>query len=136
MIPPIINGKDFVQDPDAAVRFTKADWKRRINMLHGFVAAAGRAPGAVELSGIAMVNILRSKSDADAAVKATAAAMGFPNEDAVRNAPVALIGTPDEVRRELRSRIEELGMTYYIVFPRSEESRDLLVNEIMPEFAS
>ena len=83
-----------------------------------------------------MVNISRSKSEADAAVKATASAMGFPNEEAVRNAPVALIGTPEEVRRELRSRIEEYGMTYYVVFPRSEESRDLLAKEIMPEFTS
>jgi len=135
LIPPIINGKDFVQDPAAAVRFDKADLKRRINMLNGFVAAAGRAPGSVELRGIAMVNITRSKSEADAALKATASAMGFPNEEAVRNAPVALIGTVDEVKRELRSRIEELGITYYIVFPRSDESRDFLANEIMPEFS-
>ncbi len=134
LIPPIINGKDFVQDPDAAVRFDKAQLKRRINMLHGFVADAGRAPGSVEVSGIAMVNLSRSKSEADAAVKATASAMGFPSEEAARDAPVLLIGTPEEVRRELRSRIEEFGMTYYIVFPRSEESRDLLVREIMPEF--
>jgi probable F420-dependent oxidoreductase len=134
LIPPIVNGKDFVQDPDAAVRFDKAQLKRRIDMLHGFVAEAGRAPGSVEVSGIAMVNISRSKSEADAAVKAVGSAMGFPSEDATRNAPVLLIGTPEEVRRELRSRIEEFGMTYYIVFPRSEESRDLLVREIMPEF--
>src|SRR5215510_8947116 len=136
LIPPIVNGKDFAQDPNAAVKFDKAELKRRIDMLHGFVADAGRAPGSVEVSGIAMVNISRSKSTADAAVKATAAAMGFPNDEAVRNAPVALIGTPEEVRRELRSRIEEFGLTYYIVFPRSEESRDLLVREIMPEFTS
>jgi len=45
-----------------------------------------------------------------------------------------LIGTPDEVKRELRSRIEDFGMTYYIVFPTSPESRDLLVHEVMPEF--
>lgn len=135
LIPPIVNGKDFVQDPDAAVRFDKAELKRRINMLHGFVAAAGRTPGSVEVSGIAMVNISRSKSEADAAVKAVGSAMGFPSEAETRNAPVLLIGTPEEVRRELRSRIEEFGMTYYIVFPRSEESRDLLVDEIMPEFA-
>ena len=49
---------------------------------------------------------------------------------------VLLIGTPEEVRRELRSRIEDFGMTYFIVFPRSDESRDLLVKEIMPEFTS
>jgi len=136
LIPPIINGKDFVQDPNAAVRFDKADLKRRINMLHGFVADAGRASGSVEISGIAMVNVSRSKSEADAAVKAVGSAMGFPSEEATRNAPVLLIGTPEEVRRELRSRIEAFGMTYYIVFPRSEESRDLLANEIMPEFIS
>jgi hypothetical protein len=62
--------------------------------------------------------------------------MGFPSEEAMRNAPVALIGTPEEVRRELRSRIEEFGMTYYIVFPRSDESRELLAKEILPEFTS
>jgi probable F420-dependent oxidoreductase len=136
LIPPIVNGKDFAQDPSAAVKFTKAELKRRIDMLHGFVADAGRAPGSVEISGIAMVNVSRSKSEADAAVKALASSMGFPNEEAARNTPVALIGTPDEVRRELRSRIEEFGMTYYVVFPASAESRDLLVNEIMPEFTS
>jgi probable F420-dependent oxidoreductase len=134
LIPPIVNGKDFVQDPNAAVRFDKTELKRRIDMLHGFIADAGRAPGSVEVSGIAMVNLSRSKSEADAAVRAVGSAMGFPNEEATRNAPVLLMGTPDEVRRELRSRIEEFGMTYYIVFPRSEESRDLLVREIMPEF--
>jgi alkanesulfonate monooxygenase SsuD/methylene tetrahydromethanopterin reductase-like flavin-dependent oxidoreductase (luciferase family) len=136
LIPPIINGKDFAQDPAAAVRFDKADLKRRIDMLRGFVAEAGRAPGSVELSGIAMVNLARSKSEADAAVKAVGSSMGFPNEEATRNAPVLLIGTPEEVRRELRSRIEDFGMTYFIVFPRSAESRDLLTSEILPEFTS
>jgi probable F420-dependent oxidoreductase len=136
LIPPIVNGKDFVQDPDAAVRFDKAEIKRRIAMLRGFLVEAGRDPASVEISGIAMVTLSRSKSEADAAVKATAAAMGFPNEEAARHAPVLLMGTPEEVRRELRSRIEDFGMTYYIVFPASGESRELLASEIMPEFTS
>jgi hypothetical protein len=62
--------------------------------------------------------------------------MGFPGEEAVRNSPVLLIGTPAEVKRELRSRIEEFGMTYFITFPASAESRELLVKEVMPEFSS
>jgi alkanesulfonate monooxygenase SsuD/methylene tetrahydromethanopterin reductase-like flavin-dependent oxidoreductase (luciferase family) len=136
LIPPIINGKDFVQDPGAAVKFDKSELKRRLTMLRGFVTDAGRAPGSVEISGIAMVNLSRSKSAADAAVRALASSMGFPSEEAARNAPVLLVGTPEVVKRELRSRIEEFGMTYFIVFPRSEESRDLLVSEIMPEFTS
>jgi probable F420-dependent oxidoreductase len=136
LIPPIINGKDFVQDPAAAIKFDKADVKRRIAMLRGFAKDAGRDPDSIEISGIVMLSIARSKSDADAAIKATASGMGFPGADAARNSPVLLMGTPDEVKRELRSRIEDFGMTYYIVFPTSTESRDLLVNEIMPEFAS
>lgn len=134
LIPPIINGKDFVQDPAAAIRFDKADVKRRIAMLRGFAKDAGRDPDSIEISGIVMLSIARSKSDADAAIKTTATGMGFPSADAARNSPVLLMGTPDEVKRELRSRIEDFGMTYYIVFPTTPETRDLLVKEIMPEF--
>jgi probable F420-dependent oxidoreductase len=135
LIPPIINGKDFAQDPAAAVKFDKSDLKRRITQLRGFLTAAGRQPDSVELSGICMVTLSRSKSDVDAAVARTATGMGFPNAEAARNSPVLLFGTPDEARRELRSRIEELGLTYYIVFPSTAESSELLVKEIMPEFA-
>jgi probable F420-dependent oxidoreductase len=136
LIPPIINGKDFVQDPAAAVKFDKAEIKRRIAMLQGFAKEAGRAPDAVEISGIVLLSLARSKSEADAALRTTSTGMGFPSEDAARNSPVLLMGTPDEVKRELRSRIEDFGMTYYIVFPTSPESRDLLVHEVMPEFVS
>ena len=136
MIPPIVNGKDFVQDPAAAVKFDKAELKRRIAMLHGFLKAAGRDTSSVELSVISMVSLSRSKSEVEVTLAQTASAMGFPNVEAARNSPVLLAGTPDEVRRELRSRIEELGTTYYIVFPGSAEAGELLVKEVMPEFAS
>lgn len=135
LAPPIINGKDMIQDPAAAVKFDKADLKRRIAMLHRFAREAGREPDAIEIGGFAMVNVARNKSDADAAAKGMASAMGFPSEAAARNAPTLLIGTPDEVRREFRSRIEEFGMTYLIMFPATAEARDLFVSEVMPEFA-
>jgi probable F420-dependent oxidoreductase len=134
MIPPIVNGKDFVQDPAAAVKFDKVELKRRIGLLQGFLKAAGRDSSAVELSVISMVILSKSKSEADAALKQTATGMGFPDAETARNSPVLLAGTPDEVRRELRSRIEELGTTYYIVFPSSAEAGELLAKEVMPEF--
>ena len=120
---------------------TEAEWTDeqrsiRIELLRGFVADAGRDPGSVEIGGVAMVSLSRGKSEADAAVRTVASSMGFPSEEAAYNAPVLLVGTPEKVRRELRSRIEEFGMTYYIVFPTSEESRSLLASEIMPEFTS
>jgi probable F420-dependent oxidoreductase len=136
LIPPIINGKDFAQDPAAGVKFDKPDLKRRIETLRRLSVEFGRAADAVEIGGLAMIRLARSKSEIDAAVRQTASAMGFPGDDAVRNSPVFLIGTPEEVKREVRSRIEEFGMTYFITFPGSAESRDLLVKEIMPEFTS
>src|SRR5271170_922664 len=57
LIPPIINGKDFVQDPSAAVKFDKAEIKRRIAMLQGFAKESGRASDAVEISGIVLLSI-------------------------------------------------------------------------------
>jgi probable F420-dependent oxidoreductase len=136
LIPPIINGKDFAQDPAAGVKFDKPDLKQRIEKLRRLSVEFGRAADAVEIGGLAMIRLSRSKSEIDAAVRQTASAMGFPGDDAVRNSPVFLIGTPEEVKREVRSRIEEFGMTYFITFPGSAESRDLLVKEIMPEFTS
>ncbi len=135
LIPPIFNGKDFPNDPPAAVNFTKAELKRRIGMLQAFTRKAGRNPDQIEIGGLTIVVMAGGKSEADAAVRATAAQMGFPDEETARRAPVFLMGTPDEVKRELRSRIEEFGMTYHIVVPMSDESHELFVKKVMPEFA-
>ena len=134
-IPPIFNGKDFPNDPPAAVNFDKAELKRRIGMLHGFAKAAGRDPNQIEISGLVIVTMASGKSEADAAVRKTASMMGFPDEATARRAPVFLMGTPDEVKRELRSRIEDFGMTYHMVVPMSDESHELFVKKVMPEFA-
>jgi probable F420-dependent oxidoreductase len=134
-IPPIFNGKDFPNDPPAAVNFDKAELKRRIGMLHEYAKKAGRKPEQIELSGLVIVVMANGKSEADAAVRETASRFGFPGEEAARRAPVFLMGTPDEVKRELRSRIEESGITYYMVVPMSDESHDLFVKKVMPEFA-
>jgi len=136
LIPPIINGKDFVQDPAAAVKFDKEEIKRRIGMLRGFTKEAGRDPASVEISGIVMLTIARDQRVVDAAVKATASSMGFASDEAARKSPVLLMGTPDEVRRELRERVEEFGMSYFIVFPTTAEAHELLVGDIMPQFSS
>jgi probable F420-dependent oxidoreductase len=134
LIPPIFNGKDLINDPAAAVRFDKAELKRRIGILHRLTKEAGRDPQDIELSGLSLVTISKDKGQADSAVRALARKMGFPDEEAARRAPSILGGTPDEVKREIRSRIEETGMTYFVVLPDSEESHELLANEVMPEF--
>lgn len=136
LIPPIINGKDLLQDPAAAVNFDKRDLKLRIDKLRGLIQEAGREVGSVAIGGLVLVSLSRDAAAAAAALKATASSMGYPSEDAARNSPTLLMGTPEEVKRELRSRLEELGMTYYVVFPTSQESRELLASEVMPAFSS
>ncbi len=134
LIPPIFNGKDLINDPAAAVKFDKADLKRRIGLLHRLAKEAGRDPNDIELSGLSLATISKDQSRAGSAVRELAKKMGFPDEEAARHAPSILGGTPDEVRREIRSRIEEIGITYFVMLPDSEESQELLANEVMPEF--
>jgi len=134
LIPPIFNGKDFVNDPVATVQFDTAELKRRIAMLQKFTKEAGRKPQDIELSGLLFLNM--SKTPGDAALRGMATHLGFPDFETAQRSPVMLIGTPDEVRRELRARIENLGITYYIVAAASEESRDLFAKEVMPEFTA
>jgi probable F420-dependent oxidoreductase len=132
IIPPTGNGKDFVNDPEATVRFDMAELKRRIAMLHGFMREAGRDPASMELGGLLMLGLSRDKNDAT--LRHLASQLGFPSYEAAQRAPVALLGTPDEVKRELEERIKSTGLTYYIVFPATPDSQELLVNEVMPAF--
>jgi len=56
--------------------------------------------------------------------------------EGARNFPMLLVGTPQEVRRELRSRIEEFNITYFILSFMSEEALELFAREVMPEFGA
>jgi probable F420-dependent oxidoreductase len=133
IIPPIFNGKDFVNDPAAAVKFDKPELKRRIAMLHRYAQEAGREPGEIEISGLVIVSM--SRNPADPAMQATAASVGFTDQNVARNSPVMLMGTPEQVKNELQGRIKETGMSYFIVLPVSEESHELFTKEVMPAFA-
>jgi alkanesulfonate monooxygenase SsuD/methylene tetrahydromethanopterin reductase-like flavin-dependent oxidoreductase (luciferase family) len=135
LTPPIYHDKDSVQDPASAVAFTKTVLKRRIGQLQTLVKDAGRDPDAIELASLVFVTIARDRSRADALVRENAARMGFPDAEAARNSPAQLLGTPEEVRRELRSRIDDFGLTFFTAALFGQESYEIFVNEIMPEFA-
>jgi probable F420-dependent oxidoreductase len=132
LIPPIVNGKDLIQDPAAAVRFDKQTLARKVAELRRLVREAGRQESDVEIGGLALVAIAKQKSAADAAAEGIAKQMGFPGADAARRSPTLLLGTPEEVAREMRSRTEEIGITSFVVLATTEESRDLLAGEVMP----
>jgi len=133
LIPPIFNGKDFVNDPDAATKFDRAELARRIQMLHRFANEAGRDPAEIEIGSLVLVSM--SKNAADQAMRATAESLGFTDQEKARVAPVLLTGTPAQVIGEINSRMKDFGMSYYIIVPSSEESYDLFVKEVMPLFS-
>jgi alkanesulfonate monooxygenase SsuD/methylene tetrahydromethanopterin reductase-like flavin-dependent oxidoreductase (luciferase family) len=132
LIPPTGNGKDFINDPAATLRFDMDELKRRIALLHGFMREAGRDPGAIEMGGLLLLGLSRDANDP--VLRNLAKRLGFADYATAQRAPVALLGTPDEVRRELASRIAATGITYYIVFAATPDTQELLVSEVMPAF--
>lgn len=132
MIPPTSNGKDFVNDPAATVKYDMGVLKRKIAELHQYAEAAGRDPKDIELSGFALVGLAGDASDK--VLRDIATQLGFPDYATAQRSPVALLGTPGEVVDELRARIEQTGMTYHILLPMSAESHALFVSEVMPSF--
>ena len=130
LAPPLTRGR---LDSDTMVKFDKPRLRQKIALLHEYAQAAGRAPETIEISGFCSLTLAREKSDVDKAVNGTMQAMKFPSTDAVRNSPSLLFGTPQEVRREIRSRIEEFGMTYFIM-AGAPSAIDLFVSDVMPEF--
>jgi len=134
LIPPTGNGKDFINDPVAAVKFDRATLIDRIAKLHQYCREIDRDPNEIELGGISFV-ALSTDAD-DPTLREIASSLGFPDYESAQRAPIALFGTPDEVKQELARRIEETGVTYYILAMASPESHELFAEEVMPGFAA
>jgi len=133
LIPPFTRGE---LDLTEALKFDKTELGRRIEALRGYTKAAGRSPDSIELSGSSFVLAARDRSAVEAMVQATAIAMGVDDIEAARRSPQVLAGTVEEATRELRSRIETLGITYFFLSFLAQDTLELFATEIMPEFAS
>ena len=134
IIPPTGNGKDFVNDPVATVKFDSETLKHRIGILHKLMREHGRDPKEMELGGLLLLGLSRDANDPG--LRQMAAGLGFPDYATAQRSPVALLGTPEEVRQELHKRIRETGVTYYIFVASSDETQHMFVNEVMPDFAN
>ena len=134
IIPPTSNGKDFVNDPAAAVKFTSQVLKKKITQLHQYAEQAGRDPNDIEIGGLTVIAL--SRDSEDKSLRDIATQLGFPDYQTAQRSPVVLLGTPSEVVEELQRRIDATGMSYFIVLPMSPESMDLFTTEVMPVFIS
>ena len=134
IIPPTSNGKDFPNDPIATRRFDMAVMKKKIASLHDRLRANGRQPADIELGGLLLLGM--SRNEHDSGLMAMARQLGFDDYATARRAPVALLGTPSQVRDTLEARIADTGVTYYMMFPANDESWSLFANEVLPHFAT
>ena len=134
IIPPTGQNKDFINDPVATVKFDMPTLKNRISELHQNCRDIDRDPADIELGGLTFLAL--SHDAEDPALREAATRLGFPDYASAQRAPVALLGTPDEVKAELKQRIEETGVTYYILAGTSLETRELFAKEVMPAFDS
>lgn len=132
LIPPTGNGKDFPNDPVATRRFDTARLVERIDRLRGFAEAAGRDPAAIELSGLTLLGLSRDPEDPN--LVDLAKSLGFPDLGTAQKSPVTLLGSPEQVCAELRERVRDTGIAYFILAPTTPETLDLFVDEVMPEF--
>ncbi|MGH8597632.1 MAG: LLM class flavin-dependent oxidoreductase [Gammaproteobacteria bacterium] len=133
IIPPTGNGKDFVNDPVATLKFDTARLKQRIALLQSLMREVGRDPQEMELGGLLLLGLSSNKEDP--ALRQFASKLGFPDFATAQRAPVCILGTPDEAKAELARRIADTGVTYYIFAMASEESQALFVKEVMPAFS-
>ena len=132
IIPPTSNGKDFVNDQAATVKFTMDVLKERIALLHQFMRDQGRDPKEIELGGLALLGLSADKKNP--ALAAMGTNLGFPDYATAQGAPVALLGTPAEVINTIERRLEETGISYYIMLAASAETQEMFVSEVMPYF--
>ncbi|MBI5618603.1 MAG: LLM class flavin-dependent oxidoreductase [Gammaproteobacteria bacterium] len=132
IIPPTGNGKDFVNDPVAAVKFDTTVLKQRIGLLHKYMEEAGRDPQEMELGGLLLLGL--SKQADDPWLRELSKNLGFSDYAMAQRAPVCVLGTPDEAKCEIAKRVKDTGVTYFMFVVASEETQDLFVKEVMPEF--
>jgi probable F420-dependent oxidoreductase len=134
IIPPTGNGKDFINDPIATVKFDQKTLISRIAQLHQNCNDIGRDPAEIELGGLSFIAMSQDKNDPG--LRDIATRLGFPDYESAQRAPVALLGTPDEIKKQLRERIDATGITYFILATSSPETQALFAKEVMPAFCA
>ena len=77
----------------------------------------------------------KDRATADAMAAATAQTLGIENNESVRTSLQVLIGTPDDVKRELAARIDKFGMTYFFLNFMMPDTIEMFAKQVMPAFA-
>jgi len=77
----------------------------------------------------------KDRATADAMAAGTARTLGVEDNASVRDSLQVMIGTPDDIKKELAVRIEKFGMTYFFLNFMMPDAIDMFAKEVMPAFA-
>jgi probable F420-dependent oxidoreductase len=113
LIPPT-GGRLGTIELEDAMRFDVDEYRRRAERMRAHARAAGRDPGAIDLSQFVFVTLGADRAAADAMLGAMMQMMGIDDVTAVRRSPSVLVGDPAGCLDEVRYRIEELGVSYFV----------------------
>src|SRR5260370_29781914 len=130
--PPVTKGYVAIVE---ALKFDRTKVLKRIEMSRGFVKTAGRAADALELSGGGFVLMAKERATADGMAAGMAQTLGIENNASVRDSLQVLIGTPEDIKKELAVRIEKFGMTYFFLNFMMPDAIDMFAKEVMPAIA-
>jgi alkanesulfonate monooxygenase SsuD/methylene tetrahydromethanopterin reductase-like flavin-dependent oxidoreductase (luciferase family) len=131
LVPPNPDGNP---DLHRTLTFSRQQFRERVDLFYDHARKAGRDPARLEVSTLSYLLMSNDKAQADQMLGASAQAASVDIETA-RQALTYVSGTPAEVRREIRSRYEQLDLSYFSLYFSSREMLNTFAREVMPEFA-
>ncbi len=132
LIPPATSG---AIDPVMVGRFTANHFRERVRFVREAAELAGRDPDAIEIVAFAaLCRITDSTTETAEAIRRTAAFLNV-EEDLLREHPLALIGTSEEIVAALQKRQQEWGASAYMLSGPTLETVDRFGKEIIPHLS-
>ena len=128
VVPPTSHG---VASQDAVRRFTLERFRQKAARVRSLAAAAGRDPATLSLSAMFFVQIASSEAESRTLVDGIATRYRLTPAEAERF-PLALIGTPAQLRERLAERIALLGVDYVVLQFAALEPLARFASEVLP----
>jgi probable F420-dependent oxidoreductase len=128
IVPPASHG---AADRDVVRRFSLAGFRRKAERVRRLAVEAGRDPASVALSAMFFVQLAETPEEGCALVDAVAARYGFSRAEAERF-PLALVGTPGQLRERLAERIAALDLGYVVLQLATPAAVARFAAEVLP----
>jgi probable F420-dependent oxidoreductase len=107
-------------------------FRAKVDFVRAEAARAGRDPQAIEISNVCFTVFLADSAEASQGMREGTAGMLGTTAEGVARAPMALIGTPDEVIEEIRRRAREWEVKEMVIPLQDEGLAARFAREVIP----